>query len=578
MMGLRVRLFLLVLIAVLPAIAIQIYNEIDLRRAREQEIHEEALRRANAVATGMLDILDGSRQLLVALARLPSVQAMSPEPCRTALATMLAELPGYTTVSAIDRAGRMICTAVGDVSPPPLVKDRTYFRDALQTNGFVVGEFAVGRATGLNALPVAQPIHLVSGETVGVLVAGVNLRWLEGHLRRRETLDGSTLLIVDRNGTVLVSLPDGGEQWVGRRLPEGHRPYIFGDQSATIELTDLKGTEQVFAYVPINFPPAGFAVAVGLDKHAALAQVETAMLRGFFLIFGGLGIGFFSAWLLGRHFVRRPVDALLDATRGWQRGDYSARVALADQTSEIGRLGHAFDEMAERLQLQLKQKDLLLREVNHRVMNSLQLLSSVLALQRRRILDPEARNQFEQARRRIQSLALVHRRLHQRDTTEAVEFGHFLEELCTDVVRTLGSEERPMPVEVVADPVEIGADKVIPLALIVYELLTNAFKYARPQTGQRSLRVAAVRDPNDMLIVTVSDNGPGLPPDFEQRAGLGVKLVQTLLLQLRGTMEAASGADGTTVTVAVPLGAAQPEKGQPMRIVDAPSETQGGSA
>jgi two-component sensor histidine kinase len=296
------------------------------------------------------------------------------------------------------------------------------------------------------------------------------------------------------------------------------------------------------------------------------------MLRGFLLIFTGLGIGFVAAWLVGRYFVGRPVSALLDATRSWQHGDYAARAALADRSSEIGRLGHAFDEMAERLQRQLGQKDLLLREVNHRIMNNLQLLSSVLALQRRRIVDPEARIQFEQARRRIQSLALVHRRLQRRDNSDLVELGGFLEGLCTDVVRTLTTDERPLPVEVTSDPIEISPDKAIPIALIVNELLTNAFKYAVPRNGARSLRVAAVRDPAGMLVIGVSDSGPGLPPDFEQRAGLGVKLVQTLLLQLHGTMETASSAEGTTVTVVLPLGAALPEKDRPSPGADIPAE------
>ena len=570
-MGLRIRLFLLVLIAVLPAIAIQIYTEIDLRRAREAEIHEEALRHADMVANGMLEILEGSRQLLVALARLPSVQALNPEACSRALGTMLAELPAYSTVGAVNRAGLLVCSAAGSVSPPPSVLDRTYFRDALQTNGFVVGELIVGRATGAVALPVAHPIHL-SDETIGVLVASLDLRWLDEHLRRREMPDKSAVMVVDRNGTVIASLPDAKERWIGRQLPDAHRPYIFGDKATTVDLAGLDGMERVFAYVPINYPPAGLAVAVGLDKHNALVPVETAMLRGFLLIFTGLGLGFVGAWLVGRYFVGRPVNALLDATRRWQRGDYTARVALTDRRSEIGRLAHAFDEMAERLQRQLRQKDLMLREVNHRIMNSLQLLSSVLALQRRRIPDPEARNQFEQARRRIQSLALVHRRLHRRDTTDAVEFGHFLEELCADVARTLGSEERPMSVDVAAGPIEISTDKVIPLALIVYELLTNAFKYARPQSGARSLRVTAVRDPGNMLIVSVADNGPGLPPDFDQRAGLGIKLVQTLLLQLRGSMETASSPDGTTMTVTVPLGPEPPEKDRIADAADLPAK------
>lgn len=553
-MGLRVRLFLLVLIAVLPALAIQIHTEIELRRQREAEIHEQALRQAEMVAAGMLELLEGSRQLLVALARLPAVQSLSPESCSDMLGTMLSELPAYSTVGAVTLDGLMACSGTGDISVPPRVRDRTYFRDALLTNGLVVGEFAVGRATGADVLPVALPIHR-SGETVGVLVAGLDLHWLEGYLRHRQMPATSAMMVVDRNGTVLANLPEGADRWVGHRLPETHRPYIFGDRGRTVELNDLDGRNRVFAYVPINFPPAGLAVAVGLDKRDALAPIETAMFRGFALILSGLGVGLIAAWLVGRHFVRRPVEALVDATRRWQNGDYAARATLADGFTEIGRLGHAFDEMAERLQQQLRQKDLLLREVNHRIMNSLQLLSSVLALQRRRIGDPDARSQFEQARRRIQSLAMVHRRLYRRDSTDAVRFGQFLEELCAEIAQTLGSDDRPT-VEVAADDIEIATDKVIPLALIVYELLTNAFKYARPQADGRKLRVSAVRDRGRMLLLSVSDDGPGLPADFEQQTGLGMKLVQTLVAQLRGTMEIASGPDGTTITVAVPLGLA----------------------
>jgi hypothetical protein len=275
MMGLRVRLFLLVLIAVLPAIAIQIHTEIDLRRSREAEIHEDALRHAGTVADAMLEILEGSRQLLVALARLPPVQALNPEACSDSLGMMLAELPAYSTVGAADRAGRMICSAAGEISPPPLVSDRTYFRDALLTNGFVIGEYIVGRATGASAFPVAHPIRQ-SGETIGVLVASLDLNWLERHLRRRAMPDRSVVMVVDRNGTVIARLPEGGERWIGRQLPEAHRPYIFGDQSTTVELAGLDGIPRVFAYVPINFP-ASASASSPLGWSAATSSAGRSM-------------------------------------------------------------------------------------------------------------------------------------------------------------------------------------------------------------------------------------------------------------------------------------------------------------
>jgi two-component sensor histidine kinase len=548
-MGLRIRLFLLVLIAVLPALIIQIATQVELRRAREDELHDQALSRAATVANGVLEILEGSRQLLVALSRLPAIQALRPEGCSEVLEAMLSELTAYATVGAIHRDGSLVCDASG--TPPGAMRDdRTYFRDALVNNGFVVGEFLVGQTTGMTVLPVAQPIYR-DHETVGVLFAGLNLRWLESHLRRQRLPEGSVIMIVDRSGTILASLPEGNGRWVGYKLPDAHRPYIFGDQNQSAELIDLDGTDRIFAYVPINYPPPGFAVAVGLNKGVAMAPIETAMVRGFALILTGLLLGLIGAWLIGRYFVGRPMAALLGATRRWQVGDFGARAGLSTKSGELGQLGHAFDEMAERLQMQLRQKDLLLREVNHRVMNSLQLLSSVLALQRRRIADPAARDQFEQARRRVQSLAVVHRRLYKHDVTSKVDIGRFLDEMCHEVVSTFASPERPIPLEVVTDNPDVTTDKVIPLALITYELLTNALKYAQPSGGERRLRVTVVRS-DGALVVTVADNGPGLPPDVEQRTGLGMKLVQTLCLQLHGSLDTATGPDGTKVSIIIP--------------------------
>src|SRR5690242_16015808 len=158
LMSLRIRLFLLVVIAVLPALVIQIATQLDLRQVREKELHDEALRQAGTTASDLSEVFDGSRQLLFALSRLPAVQALDPASCSAVLGTMLGELSVYATVGAADLDGRLVCDATG-LPASRSIRDRTFFRDAMQTNSFVIGEFMIGRTTGATVLPIAHPIY-----------------------------------------------------------------------------------------------------------------------------------------------------------------------------------------------------------------------------------------------------------------------------------------------------------------------------------------------------------------------------------------------------------------------------------
>lgn len=550
MMGLRIRLFVLVLIAVLPAIAIQFYTEFDLRRGREVEIRDAAMRHARLAASAMAEIVDGSRQLLIALAHLPAIQSLDSERCNEILVRLQRDLPAYNSIAAVDWNGRIICHGRADRTVAmPSVSDREYFREAKSTGDFVVGEFAISRLGGAKLLHLAYPITL-EGMFVGVIVAGLDLDRLAMQFRKRSLPPGGDLTITDRNGTVLVRMPETAD-WVGRPL-SGQSAAAWQSTERVVEAIGPDGVLRLYASTPMTYLPQGLVAMVGLDKDEALAPIEEATVRGIALILGGLGLGFGGAWLVGRRFVRQPIAALLDATRRWQDGDYTARANLPEQRSEIGQLGHAFDAMAERLQIQFRQKDMLLREVNHRIMNSLQLLSSVLSLQRRQIADPTAREQFDQARRRIQSMAMVHRRLYRRDLAETIDFGRFLNDFCTEIGRSLLPPDARVELSVEAGKVPLSSDKVIPLALIAFELVTNGIKHARPATGKGRLQIACNADEAALIILTIADNGPGLPPKSEDQTGLGMRLVDILVSQLRGTLSVTTGPSGTCFTVTVP--------------------------
>ena len=204
---------------------------------------------------------------------------------------------------------------------------------------------------------------------------------------------------------------------------------------------------------------------------------------------------------------------------------------------------------AERARL-LQQKDILLLEIQHRVRNNLQLISSLLSLQNRTITDPETLQQFIEARGRIQTVAQVHEQLYLTDEPDRMDFAALLREMC------LNQSKPGIDVTCRRDgPLDLPIDEATPLALIANELISNAVEYAYPvdgglRVGGGEVRVILEgRSPGEVAL-RVEDDGIGLPPDLERhQVSLGMRLVRQLARQLRGGIETDSGAGGTRVSI-----------------------------
>lgn len=206
------------------------------------------------------------------------------------------------------------------------------------------------------------------------------------------------------------------------------------------------------------------------------------------------------------------------------------------------------------LQAALEQKQLLLLEVNHRVKNSLQLASSLLRLQARRIADPELRHQLEDAMTRISTIAHIHQRLYRDQDVKRIDFGALLAELCAD----LQSGTPECSIQVDAPHIRVPTDRAISLALIANELVSNAFKYAYPDRPGGAVSVGIGQPSAGEIAVSVSDDGIGLPEGFttDGTNSLGMVLVSSLLGQLGGRMEVPAKPKGATFLVTVPIEAA----------------------
>jgi chemotaxis family two-component system sensor kinase Cph1 len=205
----------------------------------------------------------------------------------------------------------------------------------------------------------------------------------------------------------------------------------------------------------------------------------------------------------------------------------------------------------EEKEAQLIQKDFLLREVDHRVRNSLALISSMLQLQARSTEDPIVREKFADASRRVTTVGHVHQRLYQTGELRTLDFGDYLRALTSELSDSSGPENSKRLILETASAT-LGADIVIPLGLIVNELVTNAFKHGG-EDSPLTVNVAFSHDEREMRLV-VQDNGKGLPESFDpkQSRGLGMRLVNGLVKQLNATLRFEHMNPGTRFTVAVP--------------------------
>jgi PAS domain S-box-containing protein len=202
------------------------------------------------------------------------------------------------------------------------------------------------------------------------------------------------------------------------------------------------------------------------------------------------------------------------------------------------------------LQASLREKEVLLREIHHRVKNNLQIISSLLNLQAGQFRDEQALEMFRDTQHRVRSMALIHEHLYRSGTLSRIDMAKYLQALASHLFHAYGAGARRIRLAMTADPIPLSVDVAVPCGLIATELLTNALKYAYTQGQDGEIRVALHDGPDHRVMLTVADDGVGLPDALDLRATptLGLQLVTTLTEQLGATLEVERGR-GTAFTL-----------------------------
>ena len=221
---------------------------------------------------------------------------------------------------------------------------------------------------------------------------------------------------------------------------------------------------------------------------------------------------------------------------------------VARDISERERYEQGLREAAvllDRSHADLREREVLLEEIHHRVKNNLQVITSLLGLQARSIKDTATRQKFEESRYRIQAIAILHEILYKSASLAEIDFADYIRRLAEHLVRFYGGSGR-IRMQIKLDPLYCHRDVASPCGLIVNELLSNAFKYAFPGAKSGEVRVELQREPEGKIRLLVGDNGIGLPPDlnWETSPTLGLRLVRTLARQIEANVET-DGRNGT---------------------------------
>ncbi len=201
---------------------------------------------------------------------------------------------------------------------------------------------------------------------------------------------------------------------------------------------------------------------------------------------------------------------------------------------------------------QLKEKELLVREIHHRVKNNLQVVSSLLSLQSRGITDAKAREAVQESRDRVKSMALIHQDLYREDDLTGIRMREYVEKLARSLLSSHRMTDAGIELTIDVDDLDLDVDTAVPLGLILNELITNALKYAFHAEGTGHLTIR-LKEQDDRLLLSVRDNGAGYDPDAErgeESSGFGLNMVRTFSQKLQAEW-GIRNEDGTVVELRI---------------------------
>ncbi len=347
--SLRARLTLIMILALIPAGIFLIFDVMTIRRDVRAEAQAELLRLSKVAAKSYGQQLDEAHRLMAAIALFPEVHGDSAADCAARLDQMVAlNRPKYQGFAIVNLDGTVLCSSP-QITATVQLADRLWFNEAVSTRQFAIGEFTLGRPTGVPVLGLGYPVADESGNVTRVVAHGMTLQQFQDQVDDLPLPPDAVMTITDHDGVILARVP-GGEQWAGKRQADINLQELHMRGQGEVEAKGIDGVNRLYAFTPIMGPSgAQVWLSVGRTPEAIYAGVGPAVTRDLLGIGAVLLAALAAFWVGSDWLLLRRIDRLSTVSMQLASGDWQVRVPVRPQGDELDHLGLTFNRMADTL-------------------------------------------------------------------------------------------------------------------------------------------------------------------------------------------------------------------------------------
>jgi two-component sensor histidine kinase len=481
----------------------------------ERDVESYLSARASMVSRRVDGAIEQQLLALRAISALPALDDGT-DPAFSEIANRVAAvMPNWLGLGLVDAvSGRPIAANRADWPPPQALGALAGLKESRKPS------IVAAIQPGPQPSPIFLSVPVVRNDEVRLaLVAALDAAELQ-RIALLESQDSSLLLTIADGGDRIIARSRAPETAIGQPVTNSFREGVAGRNAGLFQGISREGEAVSSAFVRSNLTGWVAVAAIDrgkIDKFSKGSVWATIAAGALSLMLAGI----LAVFIVHTIMERRVSEERLAASRAL--GELDARLLKTTQEA----LGEQRKASSER--------EVLLREIYHRVKNNLQIVQSLLRLGSRE-LSPEQREPFESAVRRIGAMARVHTLLYNSPDLASIDFKIYLDELLRELSDAFGGEERGIHAALDAESMRVPLDTAVPLAFIAVELLTNAYRHAFPDGRQGRIIVALGRD-EPFGTLRIEDNGIGFDRAAAPRRRLGLTIVRKLVQQIGGGIE-----------------------------------------
>jgi PAS domain S-box-containing protein len=352
--GLRLRLLLLVLLACAPLVGLTLHTASEERRRLVKEWNQRSLEMMELATREEGHVLGQTRQLLLALAESSQVRSGNRRGCKKLLDELFGSYPRYANLGVVGTNGMVLASARPMVEPANQT-NRPFFRRALATRAFAMGDFPNGHEVGNPTVTFGCPVFDSDGQVQAVVFAVLDLDWSSrfDSALPAQLPPGATWTEIDRTGRILVRYPSP-EKWIGLPFPEKSLlKNVFSQDHGVVEAVSADGIPGYHAFVAMHSQLVSDAVVTilsSIPRQVLFAEADDRLTGNLTRLGIAACFAFMLGWIGSYLLVLRPVRTLVKSNARLATGDLSTRTGMAPRGDELGQLSRAFDQMAQTLE------------------------------------------------------------------------------------------------------------------------------------------------------------------------------------------------------------------------------------